>query len=252
MDEAGTQKITQKEPAVFIQDVWQPMPNLTIQAGLRWEAQVEPDPITPPDQVFFAAFIGKTVNGQTFPSDGTIPSDWKMWQPRVGDLLRPVEGRQDRLPRATSASSTPGSPGSSWPRPARPTAASARSIDRGSTFRNFGGPLPPAYTQLVPASQTSARPDHPGVFVTSSDFQNPRTAAWSASVEREVLPGWAALLKYNYAKTTHLTRFVNRNAAELGSPWSTGLGPDGTNGVGSAHDGRVQRRRASTGAGPSA
>jgi hypothetical protein len=37
VDQAGTQKITQKEPAVFIQDVWQPLPNLTIQAGLRWE-----------------------------------------------------------------------------------------------------------------------------------------------------------------------------------------------------------------------
>src|SRR6266542_1012351 len=81
VDEAGTQKITQKEPAVFIQDVWQPLPNLTVQAGLRWEAQIEPDPITPASEVFFAGFIGKTVKGQTFPSDGNIPSDKKMWQP---------------------------------------------------------------------------------------------------------------------------------------------------------------------------
>ena len=44
------------------------------------------------------------------------------------------------------------------------------------------------------------------------------TAAASAAVEREVLSGLGVLLKYNYAKTTHLTRFVDRNAAELGSP----------------------------------
>jgi hypothetical protein len=232
VDEAGTQKLTQKEPAAFIQDVWQPMPNLTVQVGLRWEAQIEPDPITPPDQVFFAPFIGQTVKGQTFPSDGTIPSDKKMWQPRVGVVWDPWKDGKTalrgniglfyaRVPALVFAStrSTNGSLG--------------QSIYRDSTFRNFGGPLPPAYPNLLPASQTSGTPDHPGVYVTDESFQNPRTAAWSASVEREVIPSWAMFLKYNYAKTTHLTRFVDRNAAELGSPWSTGLAPGGTNGVGS-------------------
>jgi carboxypeptidase family protein/TonB-dependent receptor-like protein len=223
VDQAGTQKITQKEPAVFVQDTWQPMPNLTISAGLRWEAQVEPDPITPPDQVFFAGFIGKTVDGQKFPSDGTIPSDWKLWQPRLGVSYDPWKDGKTvfrgniglfyaRIPGLVLAStrSTNGSIG--------------QELDRGG----IAAPAP-AYTELLPAPPGS--PQHPSIFVTSTDFQNPRTAAWSASVEREVLSGWSALLKYNYAKTTHLTRFVNRNAAELGSPWSTGLGPDGTNGV---------------------
>jgi hypothetical protein len=237
VDQAGTQKITQKEPAAFIQDVWQPMPNLTIQAGLRWEAQIEPDPITPASQVFFAPFIGKTVNGQTFPSDGNIPSDKKMWQPRIGVSYDPFNDGKTvfrgnfglfyaRIPGLVLAStrSTNGSLG--------------QSIYRDSTFRNFGGPLPPVYPNLLPASQTSGTPDHPGVFVTSKDFENPRTAAASGAVEREVIQGLGVLLKYNYAKTTHLTRFVDRNAAELGSPpfssgpWSTGLA-GGTNGVGS-------------------
>ena len=230
VDQAGTQKIVQREPAVFIQDLWQPMRNLTVQFGVRWEAQIEPDPITPPDQVFFAPFIGKTVKGQTFPSDGTIPSDWKMWQPRFGISYDPWDDGKSvfranaglfyaRIPGLVLAStrSTNGSLG--------------QSIYRDSTFRNFGGPLPPAYPNLLPASQTSGTPDHPGVFVTDTDFQNPRTFAWSASAEREVMNGLAFLLKYNYAKTTHLTRFVDRNAAELGSPWSTGLAPGGTNGV---------------------
>ena len=232
VDQAGTQKIIQKEPAAFVQDVWQPMPNLTIQAGLRWEAQIEPDPITPASQVFFAPFIGRTVNGQTFPSDGNIPSDKKMWQPRIGISFDPsndgktvVRGNfglfYARIPGLALAStrSTNGSLG--------------QSIYRDSTFRNFGGPLPPVYPNLLPAAQTSGTPDHPGVFVTDKDFQNPRTAAASAAVEREVIPGLAVLLKYNYARTTHLTRFVDRNAAELGSPWSAGLAPGGTNGVGS-------------------
>src|SRR5262249_42910420 len=83
VEQAGTQSIPQTEPAVFVQDTWQALRNLTVNAGLRWEAQYEPDPITPPDQVFFAPFIGQTRNGVEFPSDGTIPSDKKMWQPRI-------------------------------------------------------------------------------------------------------------------------------------------------------------------------
>ena len=59
VEEAGTQYIPQLEPALFVQDKWQPTPNLTVQYGLRWEAQIQPDPITPPSEVFFAAFIGK-------------------------------------------------------------------------------------------------------------------------------------------------------------------------------------------------
>ena len=58
--------------------------------GLRWEAELEPDPITPPDQVFYAGFIGKTAKGMEFPSNGKIPSDRKMYQPRLGLSWNPT------------------------------------------------------------------------------------------------------------------------------------------------------------------
>jgi hypothetical protein len=230
VEQAGTQKITQKEPAVFLQDVFQPLPNLTIQAGLRWEAQLEPDPITPPSQVFYAGFIGATSKGQMFPSDGTIPSDKKMWQPRLGFSYDPGNDGKTvlrgsfglyyaRIPGLVLASSrsTNGSLG--------------QSIFRASFFGNFGGPLPPAYPNLIPPSQIGS-PDHPDVFVISKDFQNPRTTAFSLAAEREIVPGWAVGLKYNNAATDHLTRFINRNDPLFGSPWSTGLGTGGTNGIG--------------------
>ncbi|HWN43501.1 MAG TPA: hypothetical protein VNW71_14830, partial [Thermoanaerobaculia bacterium] len=72
----------------------------------------------------------------------------------------------------------------------------------------------------------------PDVFVFDEDFKNPRTTAASLSYEREVMNGLAVLLKYNYAKGDHITRFVNRNDPLLGSPWSTGLEPGGFNGIG--------------------
>jgi len=58
-EEAGTQEIVQNEFAVYLQDSWKPRPNLTIDYGLRWEAQIQPDPITDPADVFYAPFIGQ-------------------------------------------------------------------------------------------------------------------------------------------------------------------------------------------------
>lgn len=227
-DQAGTQAIRQDEPAIFIQDKWQPTANLTIQAGLRWEAQIEPDPITPASEVFYAGFIGKTSKGQEFPSDGNIPSDKKMWQPRLGITWDPTnDGRTvvranaglyyARIPGLTLAStrSTNGSRG--------------QSLYRDSSLTGILGPVP-AYPNLIPQSQVGT-PFRPDVFVTDRDFQNPRTFAASLGFEREIAKDYGVLLKYNYAKTTHITRFINRNDALLGSPWSSGL--NGTdNGIG--------------------
>src|SRR5467141_2216932 len=90
---SGTQQIPQDELAFYIQDSWKPNPRLTLNYGLRWEAQIEPDPITPPSTVFFSPFIGQSVTNArgtfAFPSDGTIPSDKKMWQPRLGIAYDP-------------------------------------------------------------------------------------------------------------------------------------------------------------------
>src|SRR4051812_25746150 len=230
--DAGTQKIPQKEPAVFLQDDWQPRPNITIQYGLRWEAQIEPDVRTPPDQVFFAPFIGKTVvtaaGPQTFPSDGTIPSDYNMWQPRLGITWDP-KGDGRGVVRATGGIFYARVPGLVLASTRSTNGTLGQSIFRSSALTPILGPVP-AYPNLIPPSQIGA-PFLPDVFVFDKDFQNPRTTAGSLSYEREVSPGLALLVKGNYAKTDHLTRFVNRNDPLLGSPWSTGLPPGGANGI---------------------
>jgi hypothetical protein len=228
VEEAGTQSIPQKEPAVFIQDTWQVTPNLNVQYGLRWEAQIQPDPITDPDDVFYAPFIGTTSKGHEFPSDGTIPSDYSMWQPRFGLSWNPGgDGR--KVLRATA--------GIFYGRVPGLTLASSRSTNgsRGQTlFRNSAltailGPVP-AYPNLIPQSQIGA-PFLPDVFVFDEDFQNPRTTAYSLSWEQEVIEDYAVLLKWNYAKGENITRFINRNDPLLGSPWATGLAPGGANGI---------------------
>jgi hypothetical protein len=229
VEQAGTQSIPQTEPAVFLQDAWQATPHLNIQYGLRWEAEMEPDPITPADQVFYAGFIGKTSKGQAFPSNGKIPSDNKMLQPRFGlawdphgdgkEVLRANAGiYYGRVPGLTLASSrsTNGSRG--------------QSIFRDSALTSILGPVP-AYPNIIPQSQIGS-PFDPDVFVFDKNFQNPRTKSASVSWDQEVIKDYGFLVKYNYAKGDHITRFTNRNDPLLGSPWSTGLGTGGANGIG--------------------
>ncbi len=238
VEEAGTQSIPQTEPAVFIQDAWQVSPNLNVQYGLRWEAQLEPDPITDPDDVFYAPFIGTTRQGQVFPSDGNIPSDTSMWQPRLGLSWNPAgDGR--KVLRASAGIFYGRVPGLALASSRSTNGSRGQTIFRSSAV-NFDGCLPVYPNKL--AARCLGEPDHPDVFVFDEDFQNPRTTSASLSWEQEAIKDYAFLVKYNYAKGSHITRFINRNDPLLINapasctfacgPWSNGLGPGGTNGIG--------------------
>ncbi len=228
--EAGTQTIIQKEYALFLQDSWKPRDNLTVNYGLRWEAQIEPSLITPIADLFYAPFIGTTVtNAQgtfEFPSDGTIPSDKGMFQPRLG-LAYDVNDDGQSVLRANAGIYYARTPGLNL--------ASSRSTDgsRGqSIFRNsaLAGILgaPPAYGVLLPSP--AGGPFDPDVNVVDKDYQNPRTFTATIGYERVVGHGVAASLSVTHARTQHLARFLNANDAVFGSPWRTGL--PGGNGIG--------------------
>ena len=230
VEQAGTQTIIQHELAAFLQDSWKPRPNLTVNYGLRWEAQIEPSLITPKADLFYAPFIGAQVTNSVgtfdFPGDGTIPSDYSMFQPRLG-FAYDVKGDGKQVLRANAGLYYARIPGLNL--------ASSRSTDgsRGQTiFRNSSltGILgaPPAYGELLPSP--SGEPFQPGVFVFDKDFENPRTFSATVGYEREVTTGLAASLSYTHARTDHLTRFINGNDAVFGAPWATGL-PNG-NGIG--------------------
>jgi hypothetical protein len=225
VEEAGTQSIPQKEPAFFIQDKWQPTPRLTVQYGVRWEAQIQPDPITPPGQVFYAPFIGRP----GFPSDGTIPSDKKMWQPRLGISWDP-RGDGKQVVRLSAGLFYSRIPGLSLASSRSTNGSRGQTLFRASFFNGFGV-TPPEWPNLIPASQISS-PDHPDVFVFDKDFQNPRTGSVTVGYERQLVEHVSAFVSVTHSKTTHITRFINRNDPVFGSPWSSGLGADGSNGIG--------------------
>ncbi len=230
-EEAGTQTIKQREPAIFLQDEWRPTANLTVQYGLRWEALDNPDVRTPPSEVFFAPFIGQTVTTaagpQTFPSDGDIPDDYEMWQPRLGISWVPEE---KSVVRGTAGIFHARLPALNLASTRSTNGTLAQTLFRNSFLGSIGIlPPPPDYRTLI---NTQGLPVFfPDVFVYDEDWRTPRTYSYSLSYEREVIVDHAVLLKLNYAKTDHITRFVNRNDPRLGSPWSAGLPPGGGNGI---------------------
>jgi hypothetical protein len=219
--EAGTQDIPQTEYALYIQDAWKPNPKWTFNYGLRWEAQIQADPITPPSQVFYSDFIGQSVTNTTgtytFPSDGTIPSDKQMFQPRFGFAYDPAgDGR--RVVR--------GSAGIYYARIPGLNLASSRSTNGsvGMTYfrASFTGGVP-AFESQLPDNVAPTDVFFPDVFVFDKDFRNPRTINASLGYEWQLGGDLGALISYTHARTDNVTRFINRNDAVFGSPWGSGL-----------------------------
>ena len=228
VEEAGTQTIPQHELALFAQDSWKPSDQLTLNYGLRWEAQIQPDVLTGPAEVFFADFIGQTKGKYTFPSNGKIPSDWDMFQPRLG-VAYDVQGDNKTLLRGSVGLYYARIPGLNLASTRSTNGSRGQTIFRSSELTPILG-RPPTYGELLPTPEGD--PFRPDIFVVDQNFENPRTLSTNVGIERELHPGGlVGSLGYTYARTDNLTRVVNRNDPVFGAPWSTGLGADGSNGI---------------------
>jgi len=224
---AGTQSIPQNEVALYIQDSWKPNPSWTVNYGLRWEAQIEPDPITPPASVFYSVYFDSTVTTPrgkfTFPSDGTIPSDWKMFQPRFGIAYDPqADGRQ--VFRANAGLYYARIPGLNL--------ASSRSTNGSVGATLFGSSAtvgflpPPSFPHQFPSTIPASAVFLPSVFVFDKNFRNPRTFSATVGYERQIGSDLSVSLSYTHARTDFLTRFFNANDPvfknDTVGPWGTG------------------------------
>ena len=206
-DAAGASNITNEDFALFVQDRWQIRPNFSLNYGLRWEAQIFPKPTVDPSQTAY----GILLNDPLFTSDGTIPNDLGMWQPRVGfawdlrnngkSVLRSSFGvfsaRQNMLTQV-SAITTNG--------------VQQQTISAGP----FNGIRPVWPNVVTPTAQSCAGPlgvnpfpCFSGVHVFDRDYKNPRIYTFNAAFEQEIAPDWALYFDFTYSKGRHLTRFLN-------------------------------------------
>lgn len=200
--EAGTQSFWQIEPEAYIQDRWQPLPNLSINYGLRYSAQFVEQPVTPLEQRRYAQFIGQP----GFPSDGSIPAEKNGWQPRLGIAWSPTTASKTLI-RASGGiyySRTPG------------LGLFATRTSDGTISGTIAGccgfpPTPPPNLGFLQVSPDFA-PANPGVSVYASDYHNPRALQWSVGFEHELARKMFFSLSFDYINTVHVARIVNRNA----------------------------------------
>lgn len=211
----GASTISNDDLALFIQDKWQIRSNFTFNYGLRWEAQIFPNPIVDPSKTAYGQFL----NDPRFPSDGTLPDQKKEFQPRVGfawdvskkgkSVLRASWGiynaRQNMLSQVGSVTTN--------------GAQQRTNFLSTDLIRLFGGA--PTWPGLAPVGAPPPAGQFPlftGVRVFNKDYANPRIYTTNVAFEQELAPNWALYLDFTYAKGIHLTRFLNVNRNNFFSP----------------------------------
>jgi hypothetical protein len=203
----GASSITNEDYALYVQDSWKIKPNLTLDYGLRWEAQIFPKPVIDPSKTAY----GPLLSNPRFPSDGTLHSPEKEFQPRVGfawdvrgngkSVLRGNFGvyyaRQNMLSQVGSITTN---------------GAQQFGVTCATTFAFtcFGAASqPPTWPNTVPSTPTGTIPFGASVRVFSKDYTNPRIYTGDVAFEQEVAPDFSIYFDYAHSKGVHLTRFLN-------------------------------------------
>ncbi len=235
-DAAGASKIANEEFSLFVQDQWQPVNGLTVNYGLRWDAQLMPETIDPRSTAY-----GAFLSDPAFPSDGTIPDQWSMFQPRGGvawditqhgkSLVRASAGvysaRQNMLSQVGSVTTN---------------GVQQQTLFVSTELLNSFGATTPAWPGLltVPAVPSGEFPLFSGVRVFHKDYENPRVYAFNVAYEQELMPDFAGYVDFTWNEGRNLTRFLNYNRSGpsccdagpgtgntyvySGSPWGPQLG----------------------------
>jgi outer membrane receptor for ferrienterochelin and colicin len=212
-DAAGASDISNQNYALFLQDKWQILPNLTLDYGLRWEAQIFPDPVIPPSQTAY----GVNLNDPRFPSNGKIPNATKMFQPRIGlawdvrnngkSVLRlhwGIYNAQQNMLTQVGAITTNG--------------VQQQTLFSGDVPGGFigvngfdtAGPVWP--NPITPAALPPGTfPFQPGVTVFDRNYHNPRTYSANLGYTQQLASDWAGYLDLTWSQGVYLTRFVDPN-----------------------------------------
>ena len=234
-DAAGASVISNDEFSLFAQDSWRVRPNVTLNYGLRWDSQRMPETVDPRTTAY-----GAFLDDPTFPSDGTIPSQWSMWQPRLG-VAWDVKGNGESVVRASW--------GVYYARQnmlSQVGSVTTNGLQQQTIFLNSAiigsgvpGPVWPGVVSPAPLPEGQF-PLFSGVRVFDRDYKNPHVLAFNVAYEQQLAPDWAGYVDFIWNEGNDLTRFLNYNRsgpvccsdgpgtgnsyAYTGSPWGPQLG----------------------------
>ncbi|HWN85146.1 MAG TPA: TonB-dependent receptor, partial [Vicinamibacterales bacterium] len=206
-DAAGASVVSNDEFSLFAQDQWQATTSLSLQYGLRWDAQKMPETVDP-QTTAFAAFLSNPL----FPSDGTIPSQMGMIQPRFGATWD-VSGAGKSVVRATAGIYFARQNMLSQVGTVTTNGVQQQTIFVNSdNLRQFGGDAPvwPGLVTPNPLPE-GVFPLFSGVRVYDKDYKNPRVYTFTMGYEQELVANVAAYVDYTHAAGRELTRFLNYN-----------------------------------------
>lgn len=217
-DAAGASTITNNEFSLFAQDQWQATPRLSLNYGIRWDVQLMPETIDPRTTAY-----GPYLNHPSFPSDGTIPDQWKMIQPRLG-MAWDTNGDGKSVVRASA-----GVYSARQNMLSQVGSVTTNGLQQQTIFMNtdimrqFGAPTPVWPGVLTPAPLPPGTfPLFSGVRVFDRDYENPRIYALNVAFEQELREHLAGYVDFIWTKGTKLTRFLNGNR---GAATCCNLGP---------------------------
>jgi outer membrane receptor for ferrienterochelin and colicin len=205
----GASTIKNEDLSLFIQDKWQMKPNFSLNIGLRWDAQIFPQPITPPAQTAYGPLLANPL----FPSDGTLHSPKKEFQPRLGfawDISRKgtsvlrasygiFYGRQNMLTQVGSITDNG-------------VQQFGIFCNSSFAFTCFGAAArPPIWPGIQNVPPLGGIPFGASVRVFDKNYANPRIYTVNAQFEQELAPDFSLYFDFTHSKAVHLTRFINYN-----------------------------------------
>jgi hypothetical protein len=221
----GASDISNKNYALFAQDKWQIRPNVTFNYGLRWEAQIFPDPVIAPSKTAY----GVNLTDPRFPSNGKIPNATALFQPRIG-LAWDIKNDQKSVFRASwgiydAQQNMLTEVGAITTNGVQQQTLFAGDVPGGFISPNGPAPVWPNIIPFTPPANAGF-PFQPGVTVFDRNYHNPRIYAADFAYEQQLATNWTGYLDLNYSKGVYLTRFVNPN---VGSTVSLPLNGDTVN-----------------------